>query len=292
MIVRTVLALTLAAAAIDPAAVAETEKFRAQHEADFRRDFVTLAGLFSLKDGANTIGSAVSSDILLPPSAPALVGRLIVAADRVRFEPAPHAAVTIGDQSITAPVDLASDEHGPADQLAVGGVTLWVHMSGDRRTVRMRDVNGVPAKSFEGFRWFPIDAKYRVVGRFVRDAAPRVIKSPNQLGDEETFTTEGIVSFTLDGHKVTLRPMTNKGRLWFIFRDGTSGKETYETARFLYGDLRPDGTVVVDFNQAYNPPCSFSPYTTCPLPLKENRLTVRIPAGEKAYPHPPSHTSQ
>jgi hypothetical protein len=86
--------------------------------------------------------------------------------------------------------------------------------------------------------------------------------------------------------------MMNKGRLWFIFRDGTSGKETYETARFLYGDLKPDGTVVVDFNQAYNPPCSFSPYTTCPLPLKENRMTVRILAGEKAYPHPPSHTSQ
>ena len=117
-------------------------------------------------------------------------------------------------------------------------MTLWVHMSGDRRTVRMRDVNGVAAKTFEGFHWFPIDAKYRVVGRFVRDAAPRVIKIPNQLGDEETFTTEGIVSFTLDGQRVTLRPMTNKGRLWFIFRDGTSGKETYETARFLYGDLQ------------------------------------------------------
>ena len=292
MIVRTALALTLAIAAVDPAGVAETERFRAQHEADFRRDFVTLAGLFSLKDGANTIGSAASSDILLPKSTPAMVGRLMVTTDRVRFEPAPKAVVTIGDKSITAPVDLASDEHGPADQLAVGGVTLWVHMSGDRRTVRMRDVNGVPAKTFEGFHWFPIDEKYRVTGRFIRDAASRVIKSPNQLGDEETFTTEGIVKFTLDGQQVTLRPMTNKGRLWFIFRDGTSGKETYETARFLYGDLRPDGTVVVDFNQAYNPPCSFSPYTTCPLPLKENRLSVRILAGEKAYPHPPSHTSQ
>ncbi|HEY1911164.1 MAG TPA: DUF1684 domain-containing protein [Vicinamibacterales bacterium] len=292
MIARTVLALTLAVAAVDPSAVAETEKFRATHEADFRRDFVTLAGLFSLKDGGNTIGSAISSDILLPKPAPERVGRLIVSADRVRFEPAPHVAVTIDDKAITEPVDLKSDEHGPADQLAVGGVTLWVHMSGDRRTVRMRDVNGVPAKTFEGFHWFPIDQKYRVTGRFIRDAAPRVIRSPNQLGDEETFTTEGIVEFTLDGHKVTLRPMMNKGRLWFIFRDGTSGKETYETARFLYGDLKPDGTVVVDFNQAYNPPCSFSPYTTCPLPLKENRMTVRILAGEKAYPHPPSHTSQ
>ena len=83
------------------------------------------------------------------------------------------------------------------------------------------------------------------------------------------------------------RPMTTAPkRLWFIFRDGTSGKETYETARFLYSDLRDDGTTVLDFNQAYNPPCAFNPFTTCPLPLSENRLKVRIPAGEKAYAHP------
>jgi uncharacterized protein (DUF1684 family) len=76
---------------------------------------------------------------------------------------------------------------------------------------------------------------------------------------------------------------TRPKRLWFIFRDGTSGNETYETARFLYADLQDDGTVVLDFNEAYNPPCAFNAYTTCPLPLAENRLTVRIPAGEKAY---------
>jgi uncharacterized protein (DUF1684 family) len=101
-----------------------------------------------------------------------------------------------------------------------------------------------------------------------------------------------VVEFSLEGKKITLRPMTTRpGRLYFIFRDGTSGKETYETARFLYTNLNPDGTTIMDLNQAYNPPCSFNPYTTCPLPPKENRLTVRILAGEKAYPHPP-HVSQ
>ncbi len=219
---------------------------------------------------------------------------MIVGADHVRFEPARNVPVTIADKAITEPIDLKSDEHGPADQLAVGGVTLWIHMSGDRRTVRMRDVNGVPAKTFAGFHWFSINEKYRVTGRFIKDAAPRDLKDPNQLGDEEDLLRpKRIVEFTLDGHKVTLRPMTTRpGRLYFIFRDGTSGRETYETARFLYSDLKPDGTTVLDFNQAYNPPCSFSPYTTCPLPLKENRLSIRILAGEKAYPHPPSHTSQ
>jgi uncharacterized protein (DUF1684 family) len=81
---------------------------------------------------------------------------------------------------------------------------------------------------------------------------------------------------------VTTRP----GRLWFIFRDATAGHETYEAARFLYSDLKADGTTVLDFNEAYNPPCSFNSFTTCPLPLPENRLTARIPVGEMAYPHP------
>ena len=99
--------------------------------------------------------------------------------------------------------------------------------------------------------------------------------------------TEGVVEFTLGGQKVRLRPMTTRPkRFWFIFRDATSGKETYETARFLYSDLRDDGTTVLDFNEAYNPPCAFTDFATCPLPRKENQLPVRIEAGELAYHGP------
>jgi hypothetical protein len=293
MISRAILTITLAVTAADPAMVKEIEQFRAKHEEDYRKQYVTLAGLSSIKDGVNTVGSASSSAVVLPKSAPGSIGRLIVTGDRVRFEPQPGITVTLKDKAVGAPVDLTSDEKGPADELAVGGITFWVHMSGDRRTIRMRDVNGEPARAFEGFKWFPIDAKYRVTGTFIKDASPHTVRIPNQLGDEETYTTEGIVSFTIDGQKVTMRPMTTRpGRLYFIFRDGTSGKETYETARFLYASLNPDGTAILDFNQAYNPPCSFNPYTTCPLPPKENRLTVRIVAGEKAYPHPPQHGHQ
>lgn len=292
MIARTVLTIALALAAADPVVVKEIEQFRTTHETDYRRDFVTLAGLFSLNDGVNTVGSAASNAIVLPKTVPARIGRLVVTGDRVRFEPAAGAPVTLKGRAVTAPIDLTSDEKGEADQIAVAGITLWVHMSGDRRTIRIRDVNGTPARTFEGFKWFPIDSTFRVAGRFLKDASPRQLRIPNQLGDEETYTTEGIVEFTLDGKKLTMRPMTTRpGRLYFIFRDGTSGKETYETARFLYSDLKADGTTVLDFNQAYNPPCSFNPYTTCPLPPKENRLTARILAGEKAYPHSP-HNNQ
>ena len=162
--------------------------------------------------------------------------------------------------------------------------TLWVHISGERPTIRMRDPNGETARSFRGFQWFPIDDSYRVTGRFIKDPAPREVRAPNQLGDDRRHAERRRGGVQLNGQTVRLRPMTTRPkRFWFIFRDGTSGKETYETARFLYSDLRDDGTTVLDFNQAYNPPCAFNPFTTCPIPLPENRLKVRIPVGEKAY---------
>ena len=93
------------------------------------------------------------------------------------------------------------------------------------------------------------------------------------------------MEFTLNGQTVRLRPFTTRPkRFYFVFRDGSSGHETYETARFLYSDLLDDGTTVLDFNEAYNPPCAFNPHTTCPIPLRENRLPVKVLAGEKAYP--------
>jgi len=272
---------------MDAAHRKSVEEWRAQHEESYRKEYVPLAGLFSLKPGPNTAGSAASSDIVLPSSVPAAIGRFILEGKNVRFEPQPGANVNLNAHLMTGTAGLAlrsDDEATEPDELSIGDVVLWVHISGDRPTIRMRNPNGDAARSFRGFRWFPIDEHYRVTGRFTKDPVPRVLHTLNQLGDEDTMTTEGVVRFKLGGQTVHLRPMTTRPkRLWFIFRDGTSGKETYETARFLYADLQDDGTTVLDFNEAYNPPCAFNPYTTCPLPLPENRLKVRIPAGEKAY---------
>ena len=276
-----------AGAAPDAAWVKTVEQWRAKHEADYRKEYVGLAGLFSLKAGVNSAGSAASNDLVLPKSTPARIGRFVLNGERVRFEPQAGVMVTLKGQAIKSTVELKHDEatDGP-DEIDVAGISLWVHLSGDRRTIRMRDDRGDVARSFAGFHWLPIDEKFRVTGRFIKDPASRQAHIPNQLGDDQLFTTEGVVQFTVNGERVSLRPMTTRpGRLYFIFRDGTSGKETYETARFLYSDLKNDGTTVLDFNQAYNPPCAFNPYTTCPLPPQENRLKVRILAGEKAYPH-------
>jgi uncharacterized protein (DUF1684 family) len=273
------------AAAPDASHREEVEKWRAKHEADYRKEYVGLAGLFALKPGANSAGSASSNDLILPKSTPALVGRFVLMDDRVRFEPQAGVKVAIKGRALSGPVELKHDEakDGP-DELEVAGIAMWVHLSGDRRTIRMRDDHGEIARSFTGFHWFPIDEKYRVTARFIKDPTSQHTHIPNQVGDDEVYTTEGVVEFMLSGETIRMRPMTTRpGRFYFIFRDGTSGKETYETARFLYSDLRSDGTTVLDFNQAYNPPCAFNPYTTCPLPPPENRLKVRILAGELKY---------
>lgn len=269
-----------ASAAATESPVEVTEKWRAKHDADYRRDWVSIAGLHSLKPGVNTVGSARTNAIVVE-NVPASLGRFVVTGDKVRFEPAKGANVVQKDKPITGPVDFNTG----GDQLSVGDVRLVLHLSGTHQSVRVRDPNGPLARGFLGFSWFPIDLQYRVVGKFIPDAEPKPLKVPNTLGDEDEYKTEGVVEFQLHGQTLRLRPFTTRPkRFYIVFRDASSGHETYETARFLYADLKDDGTTVLDFNQAYNPPCAFNPYTTCPIPLRENRLPVKILAGEKAYP--------
>ena len=265
--------------------IKEVEAWRAKHEADYRREWVTIAGLHPLKSGRNTVGSSPSSDIPLPAPAPPTVGYFTVADKTVGFTPEPGAPVRLRDAAVTSTVLVHGGEPPASGTLSVGDVQFLVHLTGDRRTIRVRDPNGPQARSFLGFTWFPIDPEYRVIGRFIKDAEPNRMKVPNTIGDEDVYATDGVVEFTLFGQTLRLRPFTTRPkRFYFVFRDASSGHETYETARFFYADLRDDNSVIVDFNQAYNPPCAFNPYTTCPIPLRENRMTVKILAGEKAYP--------
>ena len=260
------------------------EAWRAKHEADYRRDWVTIAGLHDLRPGPNRAGSAATNDVVLPKSLPPSIGTFSLTGQKVRFEPQRDAAVLLRGQRVSGPTDMKDDGGSGADELTVNDVRIVIHASGERRSVRVRDPNGDQVRAFLGFKWFPIDMTYRVTGKLIRDAEPRRVKVINTMGDLDEFLSEGIVEFTFMGQTLRLRPFTTRPkRFYFVFRDASSGAETYETARFLYSDLRDDGTTLLDFNEAYNPPCAFNPYTTCPIPLKENRLPVKILAGERAY---------
>ena len=266
------------------AVVTEIEAWRAEHEESYTHNWVTIEGLHFLKPGTQSAGSAPDNDVILIASLPEHLGTFTVASDEVTFDPAPGAPITINGETAASAIVLRDDGAEEPDVIEANGASVVAHRSGTRLSLRVRDPNGERAQAFQGFEWFPISRDYRVLGRFIPDATPRNLPVVNTFGDVDTYETEGVVEFTLNGEVLRLRPFTTEpGRFYFVFNDASSGNETYEAARFLYSDLRQDGTTILDFNEAYNPPCSFNPFTTCPIPLPENRLPVKVLAGEKKY---------
>jgi uncharacterized protein (DUF1684 family) len=266
------------------AVVAEIEAWRAEHEDSYRRNWVTIEGLHFLKPGTQAAGSGPDNDVVLIASLPERLGTFTVASDQVEFDAEPGAPLTINGKPPAPGLVLRDDGADEPDVIEANGASVVVHRSGARVSLRVRDPNGERARTFQGFEWFPIDRNYRVLGRFIRDETPRSMPVVNTFGDIDTYETAGTVEFALNGETLRLRPFTtDDGRFYFVFNDASSGVETYEAARFLYSDLRRDGTTILDFNTAYNPPCSFNPFTTCPIPLPENRLPIKVLAGEKKY---------
>jgi uncharacterized protein (DUF1684 family) len=174
------------------------------------------------------------------------------------------------------------------DRLVIGDLTLYVHASGRRLAIRMKDKNSKLRREFSGLHWFPVDETYRVNAHYVPYPVPKQFDSQNVLGDPIKLDIVGYLAFRLQGQDFRLAVERNRdGGFFVVFRDLTAGKETYPASRFI--DTGPakeaaDGkTVDLDFNRAYNPPCAYNPYTTCPLPLPGNRMMIAIPAGEKIY---------
>jgi hypothetical protein len=270
----------------------EIEKWRQQREERLKSDngWLTVAGLFWLKEGDNRFGSSPLNDIVLSGHAvPAEAGTFILSKGKVALDLNSAAGANILLDGKPVHRDEAmlpdSDDKGPS-VLTIGGLKLLVHASGERLGIRVKDKDSPLRKNFTGLHWFPVNEAYRVTGEYIPYAKAKEVEIPNILGDVDKMTSPGEVAFTLQGKQLRMEAVQDDpNSLWFIFRDMTSGKETYGAARFLYSDLSVNGRVVLDFNKAYNPPCAFNPYTTCPLPPPENRLSVRIEAGEMKYSH-------
>jgi uncharacterized protein (DUF1684 family) len=248
----------------------EIAEWRRAREASLKADggWLTVAGLFWLHDGANSFGKDASNAIALPDG-PARAGT---------FE--------LHDGKVTVAMDGQSRAvaHDSADVVKVGRLSLFVIKRGERYGIRLKDPESEYRRDFHGIESYPASEAYRVTARWV--AAPRKIPILNILGQTEESENPGYAEFRLNGKQLRLYPILEEPdakELFYIFRDGTTGKETYPAGRFLYSAMPKDGTVTLDFNKAYNPPCAFTPYATCPLPPKENYLAVRIEAGEKKY---------
>jgi len=242
--------------------------------------WLTLVGLYWLQPGENRFGADASNDILLyGRDVPAHAGSLWLDDGVVKLQ-------AYGETE-PRPEPLEPDVSGEPTVIEAGSLHMYVIQRGQRMGLRVRDHESPAIGAFKGMDHFPIDPSWRVSGRLLPAEPGERLEIIDVTGDIGFEETPGTVQFERAGRTWSLAALPgddDERRIWLVFGDQTNGKETYGGGRFLYSEpLAGDGSVVLDFNLAYNPPCVFSPYATCPLPPPQNRLALRIEAGERDF---------
>lgn len=249
--------------------------------------WLNLAGLYWLKPGKNTFGSDTSNDIVFPKDkAPAFIGTFELENDSVTVNINPNVVVTNNGNKVTE-MSLKSDMTDNPTVLASGSLRWFVIQRSEKVGIRLRDLDAPLLKEFHNINTFPINEDYKVEAKLIPYNPPKIITIPSIIGTKEEDTVKDALQFQLKGQTFTLDPVTEGNEYFIIFADETSGNETYGAGRFLYAAI-PDssGKTILDFNKAYNPPCSFTDYATCPLPPKENYMHIKLTAGEETYHRP------
>jgi uncharacterized protein (DUF1684 family) len=285
------LACSEAPAPVDPAYTAEVESWRDQRLQRLTADdgWLTLTGLFWLEPGENSLGSAADNSIVLPD--PEVAGRTgfvgLFDDGQIVLSVAEGSGIAVNGQPLTADkhtVGLAADTDGRPDIVTAGRASFSIIERDGRLAVRVKDPEAPTRKEFRGLEYFPINPELRVEARFEPYEAPREVAIPTVLEHDTTMLAFGRLHFSVGDVELTLEPYMDgpdDDSMFLIFRDATSGDTTYGAGRFLSADAPgDDGVAVLDFNFAYNPPCAFTPYATCPLPPPQNVLPVAIEAGE------------
>jgi len=264
----------------------DLERWREERATELTAEdgWLSVAGLFWLEEGETSFGSGAGVGIPLRPPAPELAGRLELREGvvRARLEPGVDAGLEPGAGLSRV---LRTDAEGEADRLHFGDQRLWVIDRGGRLGVRLVDDAAPARRHFRGLSWYPPSERWRIRARFVPHDEPRTLPVADVTGGTIPYESPGIVVFEVEGHDVELHPVLSgpegSQRLFFIFRDATSARETYGAGRFMYAALPEGDLVELDFNRAYSPPCAFTEFATCPLPPRVNWLEVAVEAGEK-----------
>jgi uncharacterized protein (DUF1684 family) len=268
----------------------EVEQWKSKRLASLKGEdgWLSLVGLHWLKEGENRVGSNPSSEVLLPEGkAPRVAGSIFLKGGATRIEARPDSGITSEGKPV-ASLDLQPDTSGKPTVLKLGTLTFHVIKRGERLGVRVKDSASPERTNFRGLEYFPVDEHWRVEARFEPHNPPKTIPIMNVLGMEEDTPSPGSLVFDLNGQTYRLDALTEEGEEQFfvIFADQTSGKETYGAGRYLYaGPPDSAGRLLIDFNEAYSPPCAFTKYATCPLPPEQNKLPLRVEAGEKFAGH-------
>ena len=269
--------------------VKEIEKWRAERETNLKKEtgWLTVAGLFWLKEGVNTIGAGDSFDVRLTNNfRPGKFGEIEFKDGAAVLRVAEDVEAQVDGKRFTGTQTLASDERGKPTEVRTGTQTFFLIKREERFGIRLKDSNSDARRNFQGLEWFPVEESYKVSARLEPGTEAKELKVPNVLGGFFKMKSPGVLKFTLNGKPVSLQPVEeDDGTLFLIFGDASNESATYKSGRFLYADKPVNGEVTLDFNKAENPPCAFTPYATCPLPPPGNKLAVEINAGEKRFDH-------
>jgi len=269
----------------DPAYVSEIANWNYIRVQRLKKEngWLNLVGLYWLKQGENTFGSDSSNDIKFPTNAPSKIGSIILKDSVAQLNVKDNIDVTINGNKVKKAL-LQNDFNGNATIMSVGSYKWFIIKRGNQYGIRLRDLNAPLVNNFPGIETYPVDKSWRIEATFAKFPEPRKIMVPTILGTAEENIVTGNLSFTKDGIPYSLVPILEKDHYFLIFADETNGDETYGAGRFLDTPL-PDlnGKVIIDFNKAYNPPCAFTKYATCPLPPKDNSLHLKVTAGEKKF---------
>lgn len=274
--------------------IRQINQWHQQRISDLNEDdsWLSLAGLYPLRNGEHTFGADSSNDIIFPPEkAPDQMGSFIVEGDDIRVTIRTEVDVQHNGKTIQQK-QLQSDASGEPTVLTHSSLQWYVIERGVEYFVRLKDTKHSRLATFDGIERFPVTRDWRVRATFVPFKSVDAISVPNVLDQTNKEPLYGRLQFTIDGQQYSLAPEGDpEGDEFFIvFGDATNGESTYGGGRFVYVDT-PDenGTTYLDFNKAYNPPCVFTPYSTCPLPPAQNRLPIKITAGEKMWEHGVKH---
>ncbi|MCL6495074.1 MAG: DUF1684 domain-containing protein [Ignavibacterium sp.] len=246
--------------------------------------WLNLVGRTWLKPGVNKFGSAKGNDVIIESDkVPAFMGEFILKDSIVTMKVYNGVDVLLDGKPVKEIV-MIDDQKNDMTVFQYGTIKWNLIIRGDKYGIRFRDLESPIVKNFKGIERFPVNSGWKFVTKFEAYNPPKKIFVPNVLGQIEEEFSPGAVVFEKDGKTFRIDAIDEGEKLFLIFADETSGEETYGGGRFLYVD-KPDssGNLILDFNKAYNPPCVFTKYATCPLPPEQNYLKLRIEAGEKNY---------
>ncbi len=248
--------------------------------------WLTLVGLHWLQEGENTVGADPRCTVPLPEgTAPKLVGTIKMADKKVTFSSAEGVNALVGEQPVVGEMELESDLNRNQTIISIGDVSFYLVIRGTRYGIRVKQENSPVRTNFDGRVWWPVDEGRRVAAEIEYYEPQKIVEVPDILGNVNETAMDCALKFQLDGRTYTLDAFgLPSGQFYILFQDLSCGNGSYPAGRFLVTEYPEDDRVMIDFNKAHNPPCAFTAYATCPLPPKQNHLSIAIQAGERYNP--------